>query len=95
MLYVVHAYDGTDPDAPNRRLAVRPSHFDGARRLKAEGHFILGGALLDPEGQMIGSMLLLDFTDETQLQEWLAWEPYVQHKVWELIDIKPFRQAVL
>jgi len=95
VLYVVHAYDGTDPNAPARRMAVRPAHFDGARRLKAEGHFILGGALLDPDGRMIGSMMLLDFANETELQAWLAWEPYVQNKVWERIDIKPFRQAQL
>ena len=93
MLYVVHAYDGTDADALARRLAVRPNHFDGARRLKADGHFILGGALLDPDGNMIGSMMLLDFADESQIQQWLAWEPYVQHNVWQRIDIKPFRQA--
>ncbi len=54
---------------------------------------MLGGALLDPNGQMIGSMMLLDFDDDHQLQEWLAWEPYIQHKVWERIDIKPFRRA--
>jgi len=93
VLYVVHAYDGTDPDALDRRMAVRPNHFEGARRLKAEGHFIVGGALLDPDGRMIGSMMLLDFADDTELQAWLAWEPYVQHNVWERIDIKPFRQA--
>lgn len=95
MLYVVHAYDGTDPDAPARRMAVRSDHFNGARRLKAEGRFVLGGALLNPDGHMIGSMMLLDFADETELQTWLAWEPYVQHKVWKQIDIKPFRQAEL
>ncbi|MEZ0541614.1 YciI family protein [Fibrella arboris] len=95
MLYVVHAYDGTDADALDRRMAARPAHFEGARRLKAEGHFILGGALLDPDGRMIGSMMLLDFADESQLQDWLSWEPYVQNKVWDRIDIKPFRQAVV
>ena len=93
MLYVVHAYDGTDPDALDRRMAARPDHFAGARRLKAEGHFILGGALLDPDGRMMGSMMVLDFADETELQAWLAWEPYVQQNVWERIVIKPFRQA--
>ncbi|RYF78808.1 MAG: hypothetical protein EOO39_00445, partial [Cytophagaceae bacterium] len=59
MLYVVHAYDGTGPDALDHRMNIRPAHFEGARRLKAAGHFILGGALLDPEGRMIGSMMLL------------------------------------
>ncbi|MBO0948915.1 YciI family protein [Fibrella forsythiae] len=93
MLYVVHAYDGTGPNALDHRMTIRPAHFEGARRLKAAGQFILGGALLDPEGRMIGSMMLLDFADEAQLQEWLSWEPYVQNKVWERIDIKPFRQA--
>ena len=95
MRYVVHAYDGTDPEAPARRSTVRAAHFDGARRLTAEGHFILGGALLDPDGRMIGSMMLLDFDDQTQLEAWLAWEPYVLHKVWEKVDINPFRQAEL
>lgn len=93
MLYVVHAYDHTDPEALDRRMAVRPAHFDGAGRLKEAGHFVLGGALLNPDGQMIGSMMLLDFTDEAQLQEWLSWEPYVQKGIWDRIDIKPFRQA--
>lgn len=95
VLYVVHAYDHSDAEALNRRMAVRPAHFEGAQRLKEAGHFILGGALLNPDGQMIGSMMLLDFADETQLQEWLSWEPYVQKGIWETIDIKPFRQAAI
>jgi uncharacterized protein len=95
MLYVVHAYDHTDAHALYRRMAARPSHFEGARRLNEAGHFVLGGALLDPDGRMIGSMILLDFADEAQLHDWLSWEPYVQQGIWERYDIKPFRQAVL
>ncbi|WP_421827357.1 YciI family protein [Larkinella sp.] len=93
MRYVIHAYDYTDDQAMNRRLAVRPNHFDGARQLKADGHFVLGGALLDPDGKMIGSMMLLDFDTEDQLNDWLQNEVYISGKVWERIDIKPFRQA--
>ncbi len=95
MRYVIHAYDGTDPDAPARRMAARAAHFEGARRLDAEGHFVLGGALLDAQGQMIGSMLLLDFDQESQIQEWLAWEPYCVQRVWDKIDIRPFLQATI
>ena len=72
MQYLVHAYDYTDPDALSRRMAVRADHLAGAARLKAGGQFILGGALLSPEGQMIGSMMLFDFETEEQLQ---AWQP--------------------
>lgn len=93
MQYVLHAYDYTDEQALDRRMAVRPRHFEGARQLKAAGHFILGGALLDAAGKMIGSMMLLDFDSEEQLNDWLRAEVYVTGKVWERIDIKPFRQA--
>lgn len=93
MLYVIHAYDGTDETALDRRMAVRPNHFEGVRKLKEMGHYVLGGALLSTDGQMIGSMMLLDFENEEQIQDWLSWEPYVQGNVWEKIDIKPFRQA--
>lgn len=77
----------------DRRLAVRPKHFDGARQLKAAGQFVLGGALLDPDGKMIGSMMLLDFKSMEELNDWLKSEVYVTGKVWERIDIKPFKQA--
>ncbi len=93
MLYVIHAYDYTDEQAPERRLTARPLHFDRARTLKANRHFVLGGALLSPEGQMIGSLMVLDFEEEAQLRAWLDTDPYVTGRVWEKIDVKPFRQA--
>ncbi|MBO0936569.1 hypothetical protein J2I47_08445 [Fibrella sp. HMF5335] len=95
MQYLVHAYDHTDADALSRRMAVRADHLAGAARLKAGGQFILGGALLSPDGQMIGSVMLLDFETEAQLRDWQANEPYIQRGVWDKIDIKPFREAVV
>ena len=93
MHYVVHAYDHTDPDALDRRMAARPNHFDYVRQLKEKGQFVLGGALLDPDGKMIGSMLLLNLETEEQVAEYLKNDPYIVQGVWESIDIKPFRQA--
>lgn len=93
MNYVIHAYDHTDEEAPQRRLIARPLHFDRARKLKDDGNFVLGGALLSPEGQMIGSMMLVDFADEADLNAWLETDPYVTGRVWDTIDVKPFRQA--
>lgn len=91
MQYLIHAYDYAD--ALDRRMAARPAHFEGARQLKANGQFILGGALLDPNGNMMGSMLLLEFETEAEFQTWYDNEPYIQGKVWERIDVKPFRKA--
>ena len=93
MTYVVHAYDYTDPDALGRRMAARPDHLAGTLTLREAGQYILGGALLDADGQMIGSLMVLDFETEADLLAWQAAEPYIQRGVWEKIDIKLFRQA--
>lgn len=93
MQYVVHAYDPTDEEALMRRMAVRERHLAGVRQMKKAGTFHLGGALLDEEGRMIGSMMLVEFDSPEKLQAWLDVEPYVQEGIWERIDIKPFRRA--
>ncbi|OIN59670.1 YciI family protein [Arsenicibacter rosenii] len=95
MLYVIHAYDFTDAEALNRRMAVRPDHLEGVKKLKAGNNYVLGGALLNPEGQMFGSMMVVDFDTEEAMQQWLQNDPYVTGQVWEKIDVKPFRQAVV
>ena len=93
MQYVIHAYDHTDADALDRRITVRPAHLDYVRQLKADGQFVFGGALLDPEGRMIGSMLLLDLDTDEQLTHYLNTDPYIVQGVWDKIDVKPFRRA--
>ncbi|GAB3769242.1 YciI family protein [Spirosoma horti] len=93
MKYIVHAYDHTDPGALDRRMAVRPAHLTYVRQLKEKGQFVLGGALLNPEQIMIGSMLILDLDTEADLQQYLKTDPYVVEGVWETLDVKPFRQA--
>lgn len=93
MHYVIHAYDHTDSDALDRRMAVRPAHLDYIAQLKEKGQFILGGALLNPDGKMIGSMLLLALDTEDQLNDYLNSDPYIVQGVWDKIDAKPFRQA--
>lgn len=91
--YVVNAYDHTDTGALDRRMQARPFHLEGARRLKAAGHFIVGGAILDEAGRMIGSTMILQFEDEQGLEEWKRTEPYIVEGVWERFDVQPFRVA--
>ena len=91
MRFLLYAHDY--PDAIDRRLAVRERHLDGVRRMKAEGTFFFGGALLDDAGGMIGSMMLVEFPDRAALDAWLADEVYVTARVWERVDVHPFREA--
>jgi uncharacterized protein YciI len=93
--YLITAYDYTDEGAFERRMAVRPHHLDGARELKANGNYILGGAMINEEGKMIGSTMVLQFISEEELMAWQQGEPYITQRVWESVDIKPFKVAVL
>ena len=49
---------------------------------------ICAGGLLDDEGQMKGSALILEFPDRAALDEYLAKEPYVVEGVWEKIEVE-------
>ena len=95
MQFLIIANDFRDPDALARRLQQRPAHIEGVRRMKAEGTFLDGGAMLDEEGRMVGSMLLLEFPSRAEVDAWLAADPYVTGQVWEHITIRPFRRVQL
>lgn len=89
--YVIIAHDGTDADAPARRMAARPDHLNVVRRLKAEGKFIQGGAILDEQGTMVGSVVMVAFPSRAELDGWLAIDPYVTRGVWQRYEVQPFR----
>jgi|GEM_PF-147634 len=92
MLFVVLGYDGTDSEALPRRMASRPAHLEFVKSLKEAGIFQYGGALLDEEGEMIGSMMILDYPSREALEaEFLPNEPYAIDGVWETIQIHGFR----
>lgn len=91
--YLIIARDGTDAKASERRMNVRPAHFEMARQLKADNNFIIGGAILDDNGQMIGSMMVVQFETEDELVRWMRNEPYINGNVWQSIEVKPFRVA--
>jgi len=95
MNFLVIAHDFRDPDAPARRLRQRPAHIEGVKRMKAEGTFLDGGAMLDNEGRMVGSMVLVDFPSRAEVDAWLAVDPYVTGQVWEHIAVRPFRRVQL
>ena len=92
MLYVVLGYDGTDEGALLRRQAVRPAHLEWVKTLKEAGIFKCGGALLDDDGKMIGSMMILDYPAREALDtEFFPKEPYAAGEVWKTIHVHPFQ----
>lgn len=93
MQFLLIAYDGNDPKALERRLKVREEHLEKIGRLKKDGKFLFGGAILDVDGKMIGSMIVYDYPDRRSLDERLKEEPYFTQGVWKKVDIQPFRHA--
>lgn len=91
--YLIHAWDHTDKDALERRMVARPLHFEVARALKSSGNFIVGGAMLNEKGTMIGSTLILQFKTEAELERWKEHEPYITMGVWDKVDVNAFRIA--
>lgn len=87
MQFLVIGYDGTDAEAPARRQIVRVDHIALGDKLLASGNMWYGAVLLNEEGGMKGSMLMMDFPSMKELQDWLDVEPYVTGRVWEKLEI--------
>jgi len=90
MQFIIKAYDGAGK--LEKRMEVRPRHLEGMQKLG--DHLICAGGLLDDEGKMKGSALILDFDSREELDDYVAHEPYVLEKVWEKIDIERLNVVV-
>ncbi len=83
------AYDATDEGTLERRMAVREAHLAYVQATKDSGNILMGAALLDEDGKMIGSAQVLDFPSQDAVEAWLAEEPYVKNNVWEEVTVTP------
>ena len=91
MQYIIIAHDGEN--ALERRMAARPRHLEGVAKLGK--HIICAGGLLDNEGKMKGSVLVVDFEDREELDAYLNIEPYILESVWERVEVEPMNVVVL
>jgi len=69
-----------------KRMEVRPLHLEGMERLKE--HLVCAGGLLDDEGKLKGSVLVMEFQNREEVDEYLAGEIYVTEHVWERITVE-------
>ncbi len=91
MQFLITAYDGSG--MLEKRMAVRPRHLENISRVK--GKILCAGGLLDAEGKMKGSVLIIDFAGREFLDEYLKSEPYIMEKVWERVEVEPMNVVVL
>lgn len=93
MQFVLMAWDGEN--AVDRRMAVRETHLLRAKQAAQDGLILQAGAILNDTGQMIGSVIILEFPSETEARVWLEADVYVTTGVWQRLDLHPFRLAQL
>lgn len=84
MQFLVKAYDGEG--VLEKRMAVRPRHLEGMKALGRQ--VIAAGGLLDEEGRIKGSALIMEFESRAALDEYLSGEPYVAEGVWQKIEVE-------
>ena len=84
MQFVITAYYGAG--MLDKRMEVRPLHLEGMERLKS--HLIAAGGLLDVEGKLKGSVLIMEFQSREEVEAYLASEIYVTERVWEKITVE-------
>ena len=91
MQFIITAHDGEN--MLEKRMAVRPRHLEGMAKLGS--HVVCAGGLLDSEGKMKGSVLILDFEDRSALDDYLKNEPYIVEHVWEKIEVEAMNVVIV
>ncbi|WP_270934721.1 YciI family protein [Falsiroseomonas oryzae] len=95
MAWLILAFDGTDPEAPARRVAARDAHVAWITAEAEAGRLALGLPLHDPQGHSLGSLMVLDVPDRSGRDAYLEQEPFMRQGVWRKVETHPFRIAPL
>ncbi len=88
MLFAISCFD--KPGSLALRQATRPAHLD----FVTGQHVVIGGPLLDAEGQPCGSLLLFEAPDRAAAEAFVAADPYGQAGLFERVTIHGFRTVI-
>ena len=91
MQFIIKAYDGSG--MLEKRMEVRPRHLENMSGISEK--VICAGGLLDEEGKMKGSVLIMDFENRELLQQYLDSEPYIKEQVWENVEVEPMNVVIV
>ncbi|WP_293907705.1 YciI family protein [Phenylobacterium sp.] len=88
-LFVLHCLDKAG--SLDLRLTNREAHLayvGGRTEVK------LGGPLLDDQGDMAGSLLILEVADKAAAEAFSAADPYTRAGLWQRVAITAFRASL-
>ncbi|MFN3208166.1 MAG: YciI family protein [Roseovarius sp.] len=79
------------PGALQTRLDNREKHVE---YLKGSGVVSQAGPLLDANGDMVGSLVVLDVEDMAQAEAWAADDPYKAADLFESVELIPWNKVI-
>jgi uncharacterized protein YciI len=89
MFYALMAHD--KPGALEVRKANRDAHL---AYIKETGVVAQAGPLLDGDGQMCGSLVILDVPDQAAADAWAAGDPYAKAGLFDSVTITPWNRVI-
>lgn len=89
-LFVLHCLD--KPNALQVRMGAREAHlaYVGGQR----DILRLGGPMLDADGNMAGSLMIVDVADKAAAEAFSANDPYTKADLWQRVDITAFKATL-
>jgi uncharacterized protein YciI len=90
LLFALIAYD--KPNGLPDRMKARPDHFAFLGGLGDK--LKLAGAMLDPAGDMAGSIVVVEAENQGEAEALFGGDPYLQRGVFGSYEIRPYRVAI-
>ena len=87
MLFVIHAID--KPNSLELRTSTRPAHLEYLAGFDTP----VGGPLLDAEGNMCGSCIVLDVADRAEADAFAANDPYARAGLFASVAVHEFMKV--
>jgi len=79
------------PGALEIRKANRDAHV---AYLKETGAVAIAGPFLNPEGEMTGSLIVLDVADMAAAEHWAANDPYAKAGLFENVSLSEWKKVI-
>ena len=90
MLFVISCSD--KPNHLAVRMATREAHLEYAAGFAEQ--ILMAGPYLDDKGDMVGSMLIMDFPDMAAAESFSASDPYVRAGLFERVSIRRWKKLI-
>jgi uncharacterized protein len=79
------------PGATDIRKQTREAHL---AYIEETGVVTQAGPFLDPAGEMVGSLIVLEVDTRAEAEDWAAGDPYAKAGLFEKVEIRAWRKVI-